>query len=591
MRGLENFGGMARRPVRANSHGGPTPVGGIEQMASGVHAHSAERGIVAAPWSLVVALLPTLAALFAVEAYGPTLRAIIDLRPDLLTPAIVALAAICTAFGFLRYPAEAKSARLLLLGLSLASGLYALLLGADIAVADAPAHEALAASIGPAMRYAVPLAALFALLSVWRPSFAVLPFVVVTLHKDLTRSLSGATHMGSSDYLPLVEVGFFLAVGFSALALMRRSVRRSEGRTVALDPAWAGSLLLAVAIGAHLGNYFMSGMAKVMLDGGPFSWALENPTASLMLAGYNLGTAPLAAFPAIFDALHAGLSALEIPLNVATLGAQLLCFLAFLHRRALIGFALFFDAMHIAIFALTGAMFVTWIVLNSLIVAAVARTSPRFFRPSVIVTGMLVTVLGHQVFWNAELGWYDGRQVRHAYFTAIDAEGTEHRVPHSFFRESSYLLLGRQFGYKEHTRPSSHVPTSSWGQIGIQTVPAAEYGLSNREVMERARDCAVPAPSASSAADYDEQAVAAFIRGQHRRAMAYKEAGRRNRYHAYPHHHLAVPSLFQGFDALDPTAVVAYRYVVETVCLDAAPEGLVRRVMHRTASQRIAIDD
>ena len=559
-------------------------------MATATHAHSTGGGIASARWSIVVAFLPSLAALFAVEAYGPTFRAIIAQRPELLTPAIIALGVGCAAFTFLRYPAEAKPARFLLVGLSLTSGIYAFLLGGNIAVAATAAHEALAISIGPAMRIGVVLAALFGALSIWRPSFAVLPFVVVTLHKDLTRSLSGATNMGSSDYLPLVEVGFFLAVGLCALAFMRRSMLRLGGRGRVLDPAWAGALLLAVAIGAHLGNYFMSGVAKVGLDGGPLSWVLENPTASLMLAGYNLGTAPLAAFPAIFDALHATLDALEIPLNVATLAAQVLCFLAFLHRRALIGFALFFDAMHIAIFLLTGAMFVTWIVLNSLIVAAVVRTPPSFFRPSVILTGMIVTVLGHQVFWNAELGWYDGRQVRHAYFTAIDADGEEHRVPHSFFRESSYLLLGRQFGYKEHTRPSSHVPTSSWGQIGIHISPSAEYGLTNREVMERARQCTAPAPNAGPDVDYDEDAVAAFIRGQHRRALTYREAGRTNRYHAYPHHHLAMPYLFRGFDALDPAAVVAYRYVVETVCLDATPEGLDRQVLLRTASERIPVD-
>ena len=539
----------------------------------------------------LVAFIPVLVGLVAVEGYGPTMRFAIATYPGALTPAVLAVAALCVAFATLRYPDEAGGARLLTVGLSIAAGLYVVLLGREVAVADTAAHAELARRIGPALHYAVILAAVAAVLSIWRPSFAVLPFLAVALHKALTRSVSGATHLGSSDYLPLVEVGFFLACGLCALALLHRANERlGPSARGSLDVPWAAALLLAVAIGAHLGNYFLSGVAKVMLDGGPLSWALENPTASLMLAGYNLGTAPLAAFPALFDALHAVLDAVELPLNVVTLGAQVLCFLAFLNRRALIGIALFFDAMHIAIFALTGAMFVTWIVLNSLIVAAVTRAPASFFRPSVILTGMLVTVLGHNVFWNAKLGWYDGRQVRHAYFVALDADGVEHRVPHSFFRESSYLLLGRQFGYKEHDRPSPHAPTSSWGQIGIHVTPPAAYGLSNRDMMLAAQDCAVPAPASDATVDYDEAAVAAFIRGQHARAMGYREREARNGYHAYPHHHLAMPFLFGAFDALDPARIVAYRYVVETVCLDATPEGLDRRVLTRTESPRIPVN-
>ena len=538
-----------------------------------------------------LALLPVLVGFLAVEGYGPVLRAAVADAPGLVTPAVIALAFLCAACAPLRYAAEAGPARLLTAGLGVAAGLYALALGPEVAVAAAPPNEARAAAIGPGLGIAVLLAAPMGLLGLWRPGFAAFPFVAIALHKEMTRAVSGATHLGSSDYLPLVEVGLFLAVGLCALALARRLVGRAEnGRAEALDAEWAGSLLFAAAIGAHLGNYFMSGVAKVSLDGGALSWVLENPTASLMLAGYNLGTAPLSAFPALFDALHAAFGWVEAPVNAVTLLAQLLCALAFLHRRLLIGFALFFDLMHITIFALTGALFVTWIVLNTLIVASAARLPERGFPPSAMVVGVLVTLLGHQLFWNARLGWYDGRQVRHAYFTAIDAEGAEHRVPHSFFRDASYLLLGRQFGYLEHARPSAHAPTSSWGQIGIHVEPPEAYGLTNQEAMRRAKACAAPSPAPEAPPDYDAAEVAAFVRGQHARALAYRNAGRANRYDLYPHHHLAMPFLFRDFGALDPREIVAYRYVVETVCLDATPEGLDRRVLVRTPSERIPVD-
>lgn len=524
----------------------------------------------------MLTVLPVLAGTLAVKAHGPVIEGLIEAAPDSVTLAVWTAFAGSVAFAGLRYPEGAAAARFLAVGLTLVATAYALALRTDLAIVDAD----LAARVGPALGHGAPLVALSALLAIWRPAFAPLPFLYVALHKDITRTVAGAAELGRSDYLPLIEVGLFLAVGLCALSLLRgRSIARG------LDAEWAGALLLAAAIGAHLGNYFASGMAKVMLDGGPLSWALHNPTAALMLGGYNLGTAPLSAWPALFDWAHGLLQAVEVPLNVVTLGAQLLCFLAFVHRRALIGFALFFDAMHIAIFLLTGALFVTWIALNTLIVAAVARWPGDRIRPSAMLLGALVTVLGSHVFWQAQLGWYDGRQVRHAYFVAVDAQGDEHRVPSNFFREASYVMLGRQFGYREHGRPSTHAPTSSWGQIGIQIAAEGDGAPRNVELMRQAQDCAIPVSPDVLTPDYDAAAVAAFVRGHHRRAVERAAAERPLGYHLYPHHHVALPHLFRGFDALDPRNIVAYRYVVETVCLDSRPDGLERRVLARTSTE------
>ena len=544
-------------------------------------------------WGTALAILPVAVGLVAIKAYGPLIRAVVEWRPDLVTAGVLAVAVLCAAFPFLRYPAAAGPARFLLTGLAIASGIYALALGGEIAVAD-PVR---AAAVGHALPLGLALVVPATVLAIWRPSFAAFPFLYVVLHKDLTRSVSGATHLGMSDYLPLVEVGFFLAASLCALALLRVALLRwrpDHAPEDAVDVSWSATLVLVAAIGAHFGNYFLSGLAKVALDGGPLSWALENPTSSLMLAGYNLGTAPLSAWPWLFDLVHDAFSRVEVASNVVTLFAQLLCALAFLHRRLLLGVTVFFDAMHVGIFVLTGAMFVTWIVLNTLIVAAVMRLPEGRFRPSVMVLGFLVTVLGHQVFWNARLGWYDARQVRHGYFVAIDREGGEHRVPSNFFREASYLMLGRQFGFLEHTRPSAHVPTSAWGQIGIHVAP--RDGATNGELMRQARRCAMPLPAAKEATpvareatpaapDYDEAAPARFIRGQHRRALDHAAAGTTNRYNIYPHHHLSMPFLFRDFEALDPRDIVAYRYVVESVCLDSTPSGLERRVLARTTSE------
>ncbi|MDA8870108.1 hypothetical protein N9H93_01790 [Rhizobiaceae bacterium] len=558
-------------------------------MSSELTAGAATNLPAAAPTRLsdvVRVLLPVLTGFVLVRGYGPSIRALIEFQPQFTTAAVVGLAVVCAAFAFLRYPEGSEPARLLTVGLTIAASAYGLALGPYFAVADA----GLADQVGSALVWGTALLIPTAALAIWRPSFAVFPFMFVVLHKELTRTVSGATHLGSSDYLPLVEVGFFLACGLCAIALLDTVRVDTRHRR---ETAYAATLLFAAAIGAHFGNYFMSGMAKVALDGGPLSWVLHNPTSSLMLGGGNLGTAPLMAFPAVFDAVHGAFAAIEIPVNVVTLAAQLLCALAFLHKRLLLGVTVVFDVMHVTIFALTGAMFLTWIVLNTLIVAALLRTPGSRFPPSVILVGMLVTILGHQVFWNARLGWYDGREVRHGYFTATDVEGGEHRVPSNFFRESSYLMLGRQFGYLEHARPSVHFPSSSWGQIGIHVTPPASANVTNFELMERARACTGPAGEPSLGdpkfPDHDAALAAAFIRGQHARALERQARGGIDRYDLYPHHHLSMPFLYRGFANTKPRDIVAYHYIVETVCLDSTPEGLTREVMARSVSLPITV--
>ena len=546
----------------------------------------AVRGIASGPDGVrrALAAAPVLVGFVAVALYGPLVRRLVDDWPSATPAAVLVVAFACAVLSFLRYPAEARAGRILVVGLAIAAGLYGLAMGRDLAVADA----ARAAAVGNALDVATVLLVPAMLLAILRPSFALFPFLYVVLHKDLTRTVSGAASLGYTDYLPVIEVGVFLACGLCALALARpliaRTGRDGGGASVEALTRWGALLLLAAAIGAHLGNYVMSGLAKAWLDGGILSWALENPTSSLMLAGFELGTAPLSFSPVLFGRLYEAFRAIEIPLNVVTIAAQILCAFAFLHRRLLLGVTVFFDVMHVSIFLLTGALFASWIVLNSLIVVALARTPARW-PASAVALGIAVALFGGHLFWNARLGWYDGRQIRAAHYVAVDAEGNEHRVPTNFFRESSYLLLARHFDYREHRRPSAHAPTSAWGQIGILVAPPEGSGLTNHGLMTLARACAIPLPDGDVAPDYDEAAAAGFIRGQHARALALAEAGAVDRYDLYPHHHVSMPFRFRGFEALDPRDVVAYRYVVETVCLDADERGVGRDVMARTVTE------
>ena len=540
--------------------------------------------------------LPLLCGLLPIWLYQHATTYMAWARPDLATPAVLVLAALCLLFAFVRYPAEARATWVVAAGLGMTLGIFGFALGETHAPADQGGAEAL----GNAIAYGRILALAAGILSIWRPSFAIFPAVYFAFHKDVSRAVSQAHELGRNDYAPLVEVGIFLACGLIALALLQLLARSrtsgakppvlSEIGTTAFATRCAAILLLA-GIGAHFGNYFLSGLAKVTLDGGPLSWILENPTSAIMLGGYELGAAPLSFSPWLFTTAYEGFRAAELPMNVVVLMVQLFCFAAFLRRRWLIGLTAFFDLIHIGIFLLSGALFLHWIILNSLIVAALTRLKERTFPVSAIAAGMVATIAGHNVFYIAELGWYDSRQIRHGYYEAFTKDGRRVPLAQSFLRDSSYLLFGRHFGYREHVNPSGHVPTGAWGQIGIKGIAPVASGTaaSNYEIMRLTKDCAYPVEAPETPPDYDTDRPTPFIRAQHQRALALKNSSLSISHNIYPHHHYSMPFRYSAFEALAPQDIVAYRYVVETVCLGTVDGRVERRVMTRTVGPEIDV--
>jgi hypothetical protein len=104
-------------------------------------------------------------------------------------------------------------------------------------------------------------------------------------------------------YLSILDMGEFVAIGSLATVLITRP-RFLEH----FLPQWADgeslrgsvcALIWAWAIGAYLGNYFISGWTKVQAGGSdPLFWLLHNPTQTSNLIGLKRGDNPLAAIAA-----------------------------------------------------------------------------------------------------------------------------------------------------------------------------------------------------------------------------------------------------------------------------------------------------
>lgn len=509
---------------------------------------------------------------------------------------IVSLFVIFLAFAFVRYPGV-KGIRILLGGLGLVIGLNGFLLGQDLGLALDPSDSQGLMDGLTIGRILVLVAAVGSLL---RPSMAAFAMLYMAFHKELSRFVSGAYQLGGNDYVPLVEVGLFLSAALTTLGLIHFAAARwtsghphssdSEHLSAQEQTRFIVAVLFLTAIGGHLGNYFMSAIAKLLLDGGPLSWVFENPTSSLMLAGYELGTSPISYSPALFGIVYTAFSQIEIPMNLVTLSAQLFCFLAFTSRRGLIFITLFFDLMHVSIFLLTGALFLHWIILNSLIVAALGSETDRRFPTIAVIAGMIMTVAGHNIFYNARLGWYDSRELRRGYFVAETENGDEFPVSLNFFRDTSYTFTGRHFGYPISANSSGHLPTGAWGQIWNNSPRFSKMDFeSAHEMMELARTCDAPVEGRVVGPDYSPDDPINFVKAQHDRAVRWSEEGRLINHNLYPHHHFSMPFRYREFESVDPRDIVAYTYVVETVCMGYDGDHVTRRVMARTESPQIHV--
>ena len=168
--------------------------------------------------------------------------------------------------------------------------------------------------------------------ALWRPSFLAPLFLYCVGWRELIGTISGI-HVVDTDYLGMIDVGYFATLGTfvviyatSPWALDRfpflHSLLLGPEESKAVQTR-AFNLIWACAVGAHLGSYFWSGIAKIQVGGDyALTWVL----------------APLAA------------------LSVSVLSA----------------FGLLYDFFHIGVYFTLGALLFFWIALNLVIVAAAA---------------------------------------------------------------------------------------------------------------------------------------------------------------------------------------------------------------------------
>jgi len=423
-------------------------------------------------------------------------------------------------------------------------------------------------------RYCALLAVVAGIAAIWRPSFLVPLFYFYHAWREMVSVVSGI-FVTETDYLGMLDVGNFSVLGVLATIVLtsRWVLKRVPWLATALASPdgvnglrnRAYGLIWACAVGAHLGSYFWSGVAKLQAGGEkPLTWLFENPTQIAILMGLERGDAPLGVWPGALQFVWDAVVHNQLLFNVVVLGSQLLSPLAAISTRSLSFFCLLFDIFHVGVYFTLGALFFFWIAINLFIVAA-ARALPRDgFTPAMKVVMVATIICGRVFFYTNYLGWLDGPKLASPQFYVETRGGRQLLAPSTYFGIYSYMIA----------TGSMYIPENHF-QFRV--------GGNNRDLLSW-RDAITCGPEVLPRQDtgVTMEAVERLIRETDHFFRANPWVKDNNSFYAYPHHMLSNPWMYPEFNKLPMDDIVAYHYVVDSVCLSLVEGKLVRDVRKRT---------
>jgi hypothetical protein len=420
-------------------------------------------------------------------------------------------------------------------------------------------------------RYAASLAVLAGVAGLWRPVFVLPLLFYYTLFRMRIGAIDGV-EIVETDYLSLLDTGTFATEGalltilltsdwaFQRFSWLRRALGDID-RPRLLDTT--SGLIWAVLVGGHLGNYFYSAIMKLQA-GWPAPWTwLHNPTQTAILLGLDRGDNPMAMFPWLVQLTWDAIRDHALVFNSFVLGIQLLSVVACLRVRTLAIICLLFDAFHIGVYLTLGAMFHFWIVMNLIIYTSALRLREEDFTLQMKACCVAATLFGSFFFYTNYLGWLDSGKLVSTNFLAITRDGRELPVPAGYFGIYSYSIA----------QSNMFIPDNSFRR---------RVAGNNHNLVEW-RDAIACGPEIlphqDSAVSLDQ--VLGFIRRTHVFMKDHPFIKEHNLYYFYPQHMLPNPFVFTEFNGLAIDDIVAYKYVVDSVCLSLDSGRLVRDVRKR----------
>jgi hypothetical protein len=421
-------------------------------------------------------------------------------------------------------------------------------------------------------RWTALIAVLAGVAAMWRPIFLLPLFYYYIAWRLLIGPRTGIW-VTDTDYLAMLDAGAFGVIGgIIAVAVTSDWVLKRaawlRGLMQDIPPAVLRqkgcALVWAVIVGAHLGNYFFSGVAKLLAGGHqPWTWLLANPTQTAIVIGLERGDNPLATLPTLLQFSWDTIRDFGLAFNFFVLAAQLLSPFAILRRRWLLGFTLLFDVFHIGVYMTLGALFHFWIAVNLIVYSSVWRAEERDITPGMKAVCILTVLFGNTIFYTNWLGWLDGAKLASPQFYAVTKDGREIWMPPVYFGIYSYTVA----------QAATYVPPGHFSfRIGGNNKNLADW--------HDATSCG-PRTLPDQTTGSTLSAVERLVRETHQFMQQHPAIKNKNLYYFYPHHMQPNPWVFTEFNLLRLEEIVGYKYVVESVCLTLEGGQLRRDIRKR----------
>ncbi|MBL6455004.1 hypothetical protein JMJ55_06690 [Belnapia sp. T6] len=422
-------------------------------------------------------------------------------------------------------------------------------------------------------RYGAMIGVAAGIASLWRPIFLIPLTIYYIAFRLMIGPLVAGIWVSDTDYASMTDTGLFATFGGIVAVLVTSDwtlARLPWLRSMMSDmPAAvlrqkATGLVWAMVVGAHLGNYFCSGVAKLLAGGpAPWTWLLQNPTQTAIVIGTERGDNPLMMFPGLLQFSWDAISEFGLAFNFFVLGAQLLCPLAILRVRWLLIFTMLFDVFHIGVYFTLGALFHFWIAVNLIIYTSAWRLKDEQITSMMKLVCVLTVMFGNTLFYTNWLGWLDGAKLASPQFYALTKDGREVWVPQVYYGIYSYTIA----------QAATYVPDGHFNfRIGGNNL--------NPDDWRDATSCG-PRTAESQTTGATLQNMADLVHNTHAFMVRHPYIKNDNLYYLYPHHMQPNPWAFREFNRLSIDDIVGYKYVVESVCLTLRDGQLVRDVKKR----------
>jgi hypothetical protein len=406
-----------------------------------------------------------------------------------------------------------------------------------------------------------------AVLALVLPSVSLITYFCAYTVRMFAPKLYGLDAMGSTDYYTVAELGSLLVFGAILYTVVDRVILRprqlfqDEGRAT-INPI---DYVVFVVIALHFGNYFCSGLAKVLLNGGPMSWLLHSNAPANSAGLLDYGRASFAML--LGDWTGQFYSLVErgnLLVNAIVLFSQLAAVVAILRVRWVFFLTLFYDLFHFLVFFFTGIFFWKWVVFNIGIVLALRSFRYKQIHAALGAVGMVLVVAGTNFFYIFWGGWYNTSAFHMERIYAVAADGQRYQVPSNYFG-------GASLSFAQH-RIVPQMP----GHFGV----SGNGNTSDMSTLLAANDCALGVDREQAATEgINEAPIAEKIRRHHRYILSAVDGDGRVNYDLYPHHIWSNPFGFQEFQRLDKRVIEKYAVVVESVCYERVGSDYLRQVL------------